>query len=282
MRPLDQKGGVTDPGQADLPMLQLGKNGGGTVAVTPFAGKKGGKKDIGDEAVRAPLARGRRFRFQERPSCPRPAREAIARGDGLVRIFSLGSPVVGHTAKSAVREEVRRRLAAVPQGARREASGSIVRTLTDRPEWRGAGVLGLYLSLPDEPETRDLIRLAWQEGKKVALPKTDIRHGLVWMEIPPGPLPTLETLWEPVPGKFSSLRLDVIEGFCVPGRAFDARGTRLGRGGGHYDRALAQRSRRSWVAGLFFGIQEMEELPREPHDVALPHVVTEQGWRSFP
>lgn len=184
-------------------------------------------------------------------------------------------------AKTAAREEIRQRLSGFSADARRSASGTIRKFLEERPEWASASVLGLYLSLPDEPETRDLIRLAWQQGKTVALPKTDIRHGLTWWEIQPGPLPTLETLWEPLPGKHRAVSLETIEGFCVPGRAFDPQGTRLGRGGGHYDRALGQRSRRAWVTGLFFGIQEMAHLPREEHDASLPHVVTELGWRNL-
>ena len=188
---------------------------------------------------------------------------------------------MGKTAKGAVREEIRRLLAAWPKEDRRKASEGIFQTLTARPEWDQTRVLGLYLSLPDEPETRDLIRRAWDQGKKVALPKTDIRHGLTWWEILPGPLPALETLWEPLPGNHVSIRPESIEGFCVPGRAFDARGVRLGRGGGHYDRALASRSREAWVAGLFFRIQEVENLPREAHDIPLPAVVTEQGWRKL-
>ena len=191
-------------------------------------------------------------------------------------VFGMGSP-----AKVVVRDEIRRRLATWSAEARRSASVAVLEALTHRPEWKQAGTVGLFLSLPDEPETRDLIRRAWEEGKKVALPKTDIRHGLTWWEIQPGPLPTLETLWEPLPGKHVPIAVENLEGFCVPGRAFDARGTRLGRGGGHYDRALSVRSRRAWVTGLFFSIQEMENLPREVHDVALPQVVTETGWRSL-
>ena len=195
----------------------------------------------------------------------------------FLRLIRMGS-----STKAELRDEIRRRLAGVSPQGRRDASQAVVQTLTTRPEWQNSGVVGLYLSLPDEPETRALIRQAWEEGKKVALPKTDIRHGLTWWEMVPGPLPAMETLWEPLPGKHTPVELESIEGFCVPGRAFDGKGTRLGRGGGHYDRALARRSRRAWVTGLFFGIQEMESLPREVHDVGLPHVVTEHGWRNLP
>jgi len=185
------------------------------------------------------------------------------------------------SAKSALRETSRQRLAALNPEARRTSAESIQHALMARPQWKAAGLVGLYLSLPDEPETRELIRCAWEAGKKVALPKTDIRHGLTWWEVRPGPLPKLETLWEPLPGKHESVKLEAIEGFCVPGRAFDPTGTRLGRGGGHYDRSLAQRARQAWVAGLFFAVQEMENLPREAHDVPLPYVVTEHGWRDL-
>lgn len=189
---------------------------------------------------------------------------------------------MGSAAKIAVREEIRRRLSGFSLGTRQEASRILVQIMTARSEWKAAVTVGLYLSLPDEPETRGLIQQAWDEGKKVALPKTDIRQGLTWWEIKPGPLPQLETLWEPLPEKHEGVELDTIDGFCVPGRAFDSQGTRLGRGGGHYDRALVQRSRKAWITGFFFGIQEVENLPREVHDVALPCVVTEKGWRNFP
>lgn len=186
---------------------------------------------------------------------------------------------MGSSAKQSARQEIRRRLAGLSPEMRRSASTAILGACTASAEWDAARTVGLYLSLPDEPETRDLILLAWQQGKRVALPKTDIRHGLTWWELLPGPLPTLETLWEPLPGKHTAVNPEAIGGFYVPGRAFDGSGTRLGRGGGHYDRALAQRSRSAWVTGLFFSVQEMETLPREAHDVALPQVVTEKGWR---
>jgi 5-formyltetrahydrofolate cyclo-ligase len=35
------------------------------------------------------------------------------------------------------------------------------------------------------------------------------------------------------------------------------------------------------VVGMFFGQQEVEDLPQEPHDIPLPSVVTEKGWRKF-
>ena len=182
--------------------------------------------------------------------------------------------------KANLREEIRGRLAQISEGVRVEASGQIEMHLLERPEWHAAGVVALFLSLPDEPQTRGILQAAWAAGKRVALPKIDIREGLTWWQMAAGYLPESSTLWEPSPAK--SVRIPVAEsdGFLVPGRAFTAGGARLGRGGGHYDRALGQRKRGSWVAGSFFAAQEFELLPQEPHDVKLPAVITENGWRD--
>jgi len=61
---LDKEGSVPNPGQADLAVFGLGKNGGGSVAVAALPGKKGGQKHIRDKAVGA-LSSGRgAFRLQ--------------------------------------------------------------------------------------------------------------------------------------------------------------------------------------------------------------------------
>lgn len=69
----------------------------------------------------------------------------------------------------------------------------------------------------------------------------------------------------------------------VPLVAFDARGYRLGYGGGFYDRTLELlRARRPTLAlGFAFAAQELPEVPIEPTDQRLDAVVTEQGVRWF-
>ena len=69
----------------------------------------------------------------------------------------------------------------------------------------------------------------------------------------------------------------------VPLVAFDAKGYRLGYGGGFYDRTLAGlRARRPVLAvGFAYSAQEANSLPVEPTDQRLDAVVTEQGVRSF-
>ncbi|MCA0873217.1 5-formyltetrahydrofolate cyclo-ligase [Seohaeicola saemankumensis] len=69
----------------------------------------------------------------------------------------------------------------------------------------------------------------------------------------------------------------------VPLVAFDARGNRLGYGGGFYDRTLQQlRSRRATLAiGFAFDGQEAGELPLEATDQPLDMVVTESRVFTF-
>src|SRR5271155_2421172 len=60
----------------------------------------------------------------------------------------------------------------------------------------------------------------------------------------------------------------------VPALAVDRRGVRLGRGRGFYDRSLAGRDPRARLIAMVRDDELIDELPAEPHDVAMTHVVT--------
>ncbi|MEQ1724399.1 MAG: 5-formyltetrahydrofolate cyclo-ligase [Sphingopyxis sp.] len=63
----------------------------------------------------------------------------------------------------------------------------------------------------------------------------------------------------------------------IPLLAFDRRGTRLGQGGGYYDRALASLPNATRI-GIAWSVQEMAELPIDPWDVPLHYIATEKEW----
>ncbi len=73
------------------------------------------------------------------------------------------------------------------------------------------------------------------------------------------------------------------EVLIVPLLAFDARGYRLGYGGGFYDRTLAGLRARHGVLAVGFGFaaQEVDEVPIDRFDQRLDAVVTELGVREF-
>lgn len=69
----------------------------------------------------------------------------------------------------------------------------------------------------------------------------------------------------------------------VPLAAFDARGFRLGYGGGFYDRTLAKLKAQGPVRALGFAYdaQELPEVPIDEFDQPLDGIVTESGLRLF-
>jgi 5-formyltetrahydrofolate cyclo-ligase len=69
----------------------------------------------------------------------------------------------------------------------------------------------------------------------------------------------------------------------VPLLAFDARGNRLGYGGGFYDRTLQALRAAGPVRAIGFAwaAQQAKDLPLEPTDQPLDMIVTERG-RAFP
>jgi 5-formyltetrahydrofolate cyclo-ligase len=69
----------------------------------------------------------------------------------------------------------------------------------------------------------------------------------------------------------------------VPLLAIDARGYRLGYGGGFYDRTLAGlRAKGPRIAvGFAFAAQEIEQVPIDSFDQRLDYLVTELGLRKF-
>ena len=64
-----------------------------------------------------------------------------------------------------------------------------------------------------------------------------------------------------------------IDAVVVPMVAFDAGNMRLGYGGGNYDRFLRELRSDTIVCGIAFREQEVEAVPTEPHDLALPKII---------
>lgn len=82
-----------------------------------------------------------------------------------------------------------------------------------------------------------------------------------------------------VEAQLSPGQLDLV---LLPLLAFDRHGTRLGSGGGYYDRSFAflreqSRPARPLLVGVGYAFQQVEHLPAAAWDVALDYVVTEAG-----
>lgn len=73
---------------------------------------------------------------------------------------------------------------------------------------------------------------------------------------------------------FEPVEPDELDAVVVPLVAFDDAGRRLGYGGGNYDRLLPRLRGDAVVVGVGFEEQRVDRVPCEPHDAALPHVVS--------
>jgi 5-formyltetrahydrofolate cyclo-ligase len=144
--------------------------------------------------------------------------------------------------------------------------------------------IAVYAALPWELDTGPLIERASGRGCRVYLPRIDRRRVSRAMTFVPMQGPRIRNrlgIEEPAGAATLGARwLDVV---FVPLVAFDARGVRLGAGGGFYDRAFAfRRLRNAWHAprlvGLAYAFQQLEHIAHAAHDVFLDAVVTEEGF----
>lgn len=73
--------------------------------------------------------------------------------------------------------------------------------------------------------------------------------------------------------------LDTIDVVLVPGRAFDQRGRRLGRGAGYYDRLLVRLPRGVTLVGVTTDASIVDEVPTTEQDMPVDWLATESGIR---
>jgi 5-formyltetrahydrofolate cyclo-ligase len=74
--------------------------------------------------------------------------------------------------------------------------------------------------------------------------------------------------------------INEVDIFLIPGLAFDLNGTRLGRGGGVYDKLLADYSD-SYFIGVSYDEYIFENLPIENHDIKMNALITPSRFIEF-
>ena len=180
-------------------------------------------------------------------------------------------------AKAAIRERLLSERRAVEDAVRDAWSAAIVDRLEGLPVWREADVVHTYVgAIEGEVATRDLVRRALADGKRVVCPRVRWRPPRLesWAI---GSLDDLvesrRGLWEPDTSKAEPVTAGELDVVIVPGLAFDRRGWRIGFGAGLYDRFLS--AVEAPRVALAFSLQLQESLPVEPHDEPVDWIVTE-------
>lgn len=137
-------------------------------------------------------------------------------------------------------------------------------------------VLALYAAKGSEVDTARLDQRARELGWTIAYPRVSVgARSLSFHVVGIDELaPSRFGLREPS-ADAPQVALDAITAFVVPGLAFDRAGGRIGWGRGHYDATFTHASPAALRLGLAFDAQLVEQVAREPHDVALHIIITE-------
>jgi 5-formyltetrahydrofolate cyclo-ligase len=139
-----------------------------------------------------------------------------------------------------------------------------------------------YVPVGTEPGSIEMLDMLLRRSGRVLLPVArttadDAPMPLRWGEYQPGAL--ISGRWgllEPPEPWLPESTLAEASLVIVPALAVDRRGVRLGRGRGFYDRSLDGRNPQARLIAMVRDAEFVDELPTEPHDVPMTHVLTPQ------
>jgi 5-formyltetrahydrofolate cyclo-ligase len=183
-----------------------------------------------------------------------------------------------------LRSDLRRRRRDLPAGERIAAAQHLARHLLALPFAPDSGYVAGYWAMDGE-----IALHAWQLGLPsrcvYCLPvlSGDRLRFAPWR---PGDdlVPNRYGIPEPALSSASLIDAEQMTLVVVPLVGFDARGQRLGMGGGWYDRTFAFRQERPappWLVGAAFAAQQIERLNAASWDVGLDAVCTEADIHDF-
>lgn len=134
----------------------------------------------------------------------------------------------------------------------------------------GFEVVHCYIPMRGEINILPFIKFLLKHQIKVVSPKTLPNRKLENRVL--GSLDDLEIgIMGTMHPKKSELYLGNLDLIVVPGLAFDTENYRLGYGGGYYDNFLMNQPN-SMKIGIFYPFQQVEMVPKEPHDVKLDQI----------
>ncbi len=153
-------------------------------------------------------------------------------------------------------------------------SREIAQKVMAQVEVKNAETVFCYSAYAGEVETDLLIDALLGMGKKVCLPLCDKNtNTMTAREIKSRSELALGAygILEPSGKEILPEEIDFI---IVPMVAFDKKRTRLGYGGGYYDRYLPKT--KAFKCGIAYSFQQAENLPRGEYDILLDMIITEK------
>ena len=153
--------------------------------------------------------------------------------------------------------------------------------VTKTEQWKNAETVFIFVSLPTETDTSELIKNALNTGKRLCVPKI-VGNGI--MEAV-----EIKNQAQLRSGKFGiyepddtslSVEKNEIDLMLLPCLAADENGRRLGRGGGYYDRFCEDYTGDKLIVCPEILLLKDGEIPTEKWDITADGVVTEKRFIS--
>lgn len=142
----------------------------------------------------------------------------------------------------------------------------------------------IYISYESEIDTKDIINKAFNDNKKIYVPRTEFKTRLM-------DAVEIKSLDNLVKSEYGILEPSVKEPhidpneldlIVVPGVAFDRDGGRMGYGAGFYDRYFKKISndniKRIVKLALAYDFQVLEEVPMNAQDIPVSYIITEKEF----
>lgn len=185
--------------------------------------------------------------------------------------------------KERLRVKLQKCLLEMGEEERSEKSQKACQNLVSTSQFQRASTVMMYLSLPHEVDTSEVVLYAWQLGKAVVVPK------ISWQQrhMIPVQISSLETgfstevagLRNPVTGV--PMPIEEIDLVVAPALGFDRKGNRLGRGASFYDRFFANEQLNAVRCGFAFSDQLVDSVPVEERDEPVDFLVTDKEILYF-
>lgn len=180
--------------------------------------------------------------------------------------------------KKILRKQISSVKKLIPLEEKIRRSDAVMERLLEHPEYKKSKKILFYWSMDDEVFTKQTVIQAYNEGKEVYLPVVEGDNLRIRLFEGAAAMVAGESFAIPEPSEDSpEASIDDMDLAVVPGVAFDAQCSRMGRGKGYYDRLLsaATKEGRPYTIGVCFDFQLVPKVPVEECDKPLDCVISE-------
>lgn len=178
--------------------------------------------------------------------------------------------------KKAIRKHILNKRDGLTEADRAQWDKDIFQKFISSNHYKNAKNIFIFVSFKSEVNTREIIKKAFKDGKRISVPKVISKEEGMKAYVIKG-FQDLELsnygILEP---KDTCMEMDVnkIDLVVMPGAAFDNKGGRIGYGGGYYDRFLPKIRKNVKKIALAYKMQLIPIVPMDERDIRVDEIIT--------